>query len=74
MSLTKDVQEFKNKVGNAQLTGNIDSPEGGLDALAQALLCDGKEHEDGNLRLTMINFSNLKKNTLKILLKQALKV
>ena len=73
--MTKDVQEFKNKVGNAQLTGNIDSPEGGLDALAQALLCDGKEHEDGNLRFTMINFFQIsKKKTLKNLFKQALQV
>ena len=55
--MTKNVQEFKNKVGNAQLTGNIDAPEGGLDALAQTLLCDGEKHEDGKNRFRMNNCS-----------------
>ena len=37
-------------VKNSKITSNIDPPEAGLDALAQALLCDGEVQEDGTMR------------------------
>ena len=47
MDLTDDIDDFKQKVKAEGVIGNVDSPEAGLDALAQALLCDGQNHEDG---------------------------
>ena len=35
MSLTRDVERFREGVRSAPLAGNIDSPESGLDALMQ---------------------------------------
>lgn len=32
--------DFKNQVAKASLSGNIDVPEGGLDALVQAIVCE----------------------------------
>ena len=40
MDLTDNVTEFKEAVKNLKLIANVDSPESGLDAIAQALLCD----------------------------------
>ena len=39
MKLTKDKNRFKNAISNTTLVSNIDSPESGLDAVAQAVLC-----------------------------------
>ena len=50
VSLTNNVTKFKMAVKNSKITSNIDPPEAGLDALAQALLCDGEEQEDGTIR------------------------
>lgn len=40
MSLHNDVKEFETKVNNATVSGNLDSPEGTLDALMQVMVCD----------------------------------
>ena len=34
-----DVQEFEDKVKKIKLSGNVDTPEGGLDALLQVMSC-----------------------------------
>ncbi len=39
LSLTRNVDAFKNGVNNSRLAGNIDSPESGLDALMQTITC-----------------------------------
>ena len=39
MDLTDDVEAFKQKVSETNLTNNVDGPESGLDAMAQAMLC-----------------------------------
>ena len=40
-NFTTDVPEFSRQVENAELSGNVDSPESGMDALMQAIVCKG---------------------------------
>ncbi|XP_040571857.1 integrin beta-2 [Lepeophtheirus salmonis] len=40
MSLGTDVEEFRRRVQFSDLAGNVDSPESGLEALSQAILCE----------------------------------
>lgn len=39
LSLTGDAQAFEREVGRQNVSGNLDSPEGGFDAILQAALC-----------------------------------
>ncbi|KAF5269170.1 hypothetical protein FQR65_LT02470 [Abscondita terminalis] len=39
MSLTDDANAFSNEVKKAKVSGNLDFPEGGFDALMQAMVC-----------------------------------
>ncbi|XP_066589275.1 integrin beta-PS-like [Prorops nasuta] len=39
MSLTEKLEIFKSRVEKAPISGNLDSPEGGLDALMQVMVC-----------------------------------
>lgn len=39
MSLTKDFAMFSHEVAIAQVSGNVDAPEGGFDAIMQAMVC-----------------------------------
>lgn len=39
LSLTEDVPLFSDQVYRARISGNLDSPEGGFDALMQAMVC-----------------------------------
>ena len=39
---TRDISTFKKSVKNKNTQGNADFPEGGLDALLQAIVCEGK--------------------------------
>ncbi|XP_076279784.1 integrin beta-PS [Lasioglossum baleicum] len=39
MPLTNDIHSFKSRVQEAPLSGNLDTPEGGLDAMMQAIVC-----------------------------------
>lgn len=39
LSLSDDYNKFKMEVTKAQVSGNLDSPEGGLDAIMQAIVC-----------------------------------
>lgn len=39
LSLTSDYRVFSNNVASSKVSGNLDSPEGGLDALMQAIVC-----------------------------------
>jgi len=40
MPLKANAAEFESKVENAKTSGNLDSPEGTLDALMQVMVCD----------------------------------
>ncbi|XP_046583090.1 integrin beta-1-like [Haliotis rubra] len=40
LNFTKDVSMFVESVETANVTGNIDAPEGGLDAIMQAVTCE----------------------------------
>ncbi|XP_013926954.1 PREDICTED: integrin beta-2 [Thamnophis sirtalis] len=40
LSLTDDVQSFQEEVGKQNISGNLDAPEGGLDAMMQAAVCE----------------------------------
>ncbi|CAF0786166.1 unnamed protein product [Didymodactylos carnosus] len=40
LSLSENVKEFEHQVREAPVSGNIDAPEGGLDAIMQAIVCD----------------------------------
>jgi integrin beta 1 len=40
MTLTDDSTLFENEVRGAKVSGNLDSPEGGFDALMQVIVCD----------------------------------
>ncbi|XP_035705525.1 integrin beta-PS isoform X2 [Folsomia candida] len=39
LSLSPDLKQFSEKVNDAQLSASVDKPEGGLDALMQAMVC-----------------------------------
>uniref|UniRef100_A0AAY5KQ66 Integrin beta n=1 Tax=Esox lucius TaxID=8010 RepID=A0AAY5KQ66_ESOLU len=39
LGLTDDVTEFKTRVSNQMISGNLDSPESGFDAIMQAVVC-----------------------------------
>ncbi|XP_006741657.1 integrin beta-7 [Leptonychotes weddellii] len=39
LSLTGDAEAFEREVGRQSVSGNLDSPEGGFDAILQAALC-----------------------------------
>ncbi|XP_076966925.1 integrin beta-7 [Tamandua tetradactyla] len=39
LSLTADAEAFEREVGRQSVSGNLDSPEGGFDAILQAALC-----------------------------------
>lgn len=39
MSLTKDFGMFSRQVSKASVSGNLDAPEGGFDAIMQAIVC-----------------------------------
>ncbi|KAM6465374.1 integrin beta-2 isoform 2-T2 [Liasis olivaceus] len=42
LSLTDNVQSFQEEVGKQNISGNLDAPEGGLDAMMQAAVCGNK--------------------------------
>ena len=41
-NLTNNADEFKRRVKALKTRGNVDSPESGMDALMQAIVCKGK--------------------------------
>ncbi|XP_060518734.1 integrin beta-PS-like [Cylas formicarius] len=40
LSLTNSSMEFSQRVTRTQISGNLDTPEGGFDAMMQAIVCD----------------------------------
>lgn len=40
LSLTENVTEFEKAVHRQKISGNIDTPEGGFDAMLQAAVCE----------------------------------
>lgn len=40
MSLSPDAKQFQQRVADAPISGNIDNPEGGFDALLQVMVCE----------------------------------
>lgn len=39
LPLTKQAERFKVEVGKQKISGNLDSPEAGLDAIMQSVVC-----------------------------------
>ncbi|XP_051851032.1 integrin beta-4 isoform X2 [Antechinus flavipes] len=39
ISLTKDLEEFRHKLQRERISGNLDAPEGGFDAILQTAVC-----------------------------------
>lgn len=39
LSLTENAAQFSEEVGKQDISGNLDAPEGGLDAMMQAAVC-----------------------------------
>lgn len=47
MPLNSNTSEFEHKVQSAKISGNLDSPEGTLDALMQVMVCpEGSLYDD----------------------------
>ncbi|XP_066493552.1 integrin beta-2 [Tiliqua scincoides] len=42
LSLTDNAAQFREEVGKQDISGNLDAPEGGLDAMMQAAVCGSK--------------------------------
>ncbi|KAI1891398.1 hypothetical protein AGOR_G00143410 [Albula goreensis] len=40
LKLTTDMEQFRSLLGQQQISGNLDSPKGGFDALMQGAVCD----------------------------------
>lgn len=51
LSLTQDVKRFNDMVSQQNISGNLDIPEGGLDAMMQVIACV--------VRLFIINYRHL---------------
>lgn len=51
LSLTGDGRKFQEEVGKQHISGNLDAPEGGLDAMMQAAVCGNKIGWRNNTRL-----------------------
>ncbi|XP_068101317.1 integrin beta-2 isoform X2 [Hyperolius riggenbachi] len=51
LNLTGNGESFKEHVGNQYISGNLDSPEGGLDAMMQVAVCGDKIGWRNNTRL-----------------------
>nr|AVP12655.1 integrin beta 2 [Littorina littorea] len=51
LSLTSSLINFTAAVDNSQFTGNIDSPEGGFDAMMQAIVCKSVGWRDNSRQL-----------------------
>uniref|UniRef100_A0A3Q0R2W5 Integrin beta n=1 Tax=Amphilophus citrinellus TaxID=61819 RepID=A0A3Q0R2W5_AMPCI len=55
LSMTPNEADFKNKVGEQFISGNLDSPEGSLDAMMQAAVCGDKiGWRDNSTRLIVL--------------------
>lgn len=39
LSLTDKISEFRSVINKQKISGNIDTPEGGFDAMLQAVVC-----------------------------------
>lgn len=52
LSLTSEAKEFKKEVSKQKISGNLDSPEAGLDAIMQAAVCQVRTR----LRKLIVNF------------------
>uniref|UniRef100_A0A8C4QNL6 Integrin beta n=1 Tax=Eptatretus burgeri TaxID=7764 RepID=A0A8C4QNL6_EPTBU len=55
LSLTANGTEFNQLVGKQQISGNMDSPEGGFDAMMQAAVCGDKIGWRNNTRLLVFS-------------------
>lgn len=51
LSLTNNSEEFVERVRAAKVSGNLDSPEGGLDAVMQAMVCKNIQWREKATRL-----------------------
>lgn len=49
LPLTSDAKEFKKEVSKQKISGNLDSPEAGLDAIMQAAVCQVRKAVTGNI-------------------------
>uniref|UniRef100_A0A4W4FSK2 Integrin beta n=1 Tax=Electrophorus electricus TaxID=8005 RepID=A0A4W4FSK2_ELEEL len=57
LPLTNNAQEFKREVSKQKISGNLDSPEAGLDAIMQATVCQ-KEIKWGNVTRILVYTSD----------------
>ena len=60
---TNDTEKFKEAVKTLDPINNVDSPESGLDAIAQALLCDGQDGQEN-----IINWRNESEGVQKVII------
>ncbi|RZC33867.1 integrin beta-PS, partial [Asbolus verrucosus] len=54
MSLSKDYNKFSSEVFRAKVSGNLDAPEGGFDALMQAIVCKNEIGWRSNARHLLV--------------------
>lgn len=60
MKLGNNATEFEEKVTSADVSGNLDSPEGTLDALMQVMVCDkGKDFVNFASKIIILCFSEI---------------
>lgn len=48
MSLTTNTNKFSKEVEKAEISGNLDAPEGGFDAVVQAIACNVSDFGDSS--------------------------
>lgn len=49
LKLTSNGQQFNTLVGQQQISGNLDSPEGGFDAIMQVAVCGVSEKQNESI-------------------------
>lgn len=57
LKLTENGDEFNKLVSQQQISGNLDSPEGGFDAIMQVAVCEVSAKEKGGKALFLSAYS-----------------
>ena len=58
-NLTENAGEFERRVKELETRGNVDSPESGMDALMQAIVCKGNFFSKLRVHIHENNFSTI---------------
>ena len=68
LKLTNNGDEFNRLVSQQQISGNLDSPEGGFDAIMQVAVCEVRRGQTGSASVSVMWTSQTNEETLVFIL------